>query len=155
MPLNHYFFRATVLLVLFILCSSFSNAADRDSGIRASVLDCQPDTLDESTVLRLTMPVPHGGDLGIIDPEGTYYFAFRDGKAEPEMTPQPDFLYFEKQPVFEINPSAFRLLPYVYGAEDAVRVFREPGTYRIRLSQNLETDDGTKVHECRVLYRSK
>jgi hypothetical protein len=92
------------------------------------------------------MSVPHGRDLAILSPDDKFFWLRAWEPNDPEATAR--WYAFEK----------VRQLKLVTGeakgrAGDADElIFTKTGWYTIRISYNLETDDGTPFRECRVHY---
>jgi hypothetical protein len=148
-----------VLLVGFILADTQINAQQTkfvrppERGMRKSRLSCAPRKLFRGDSLRLTMSVPHGGDLAIIAPGGDYFLlSFR----QPDKTDARQSLFdweaFKSRRQLTLDTARLKTKPYIAGRDEPEPVFTKTGWYRVRLSENLATDDGTPVSECRVYY---
>ena len=96
------------------------------------------------------MTVPHGSDLAVIAPGDNYYFLKSWDPEDKEAT--DDWNAFGRQPVLDL-PTPTTVGEWA-GAGDPrwERVFTKTGWYEVRLSYNLETDDGTPFQACRVHY---
>jgi hypothetical protein len=102
------------------------------------------------------MAVPHGGDLAVRAPDGTDFFvvyqAHDEGTgAAPLMDPDE----FIKVGQLELITDKTKARPWVYGRDKNELIFTRSGWYSVRLSENLQTDDGTPVYQCRVYYSHK
>ena len=98
------------------------------------------------------MESPHGGDLSVTDPAGTFFFLVRGGQSQtPSLAVPGDFAEVES---VELDVEGAMATPYVYGDSTSALLFEQAGVYRFRLSENLETDDGTPNGECSVAYQS-
>jgi hypothetical protein len=114
-------------------------------------LSCSPDVVGSGEFVTLAMGVPHGGDLSATDPSGTYYFLVRGGQSlTGSIKTGSDFAILER---IELEVEGAMATPYVHGDPLASLLFDQSGMYRFRLSENLETDDGTPYGECIVEYR--
>ncbi|HLL73372.1 MAG TPA: hypothetical protein VK363_18175 [Pyrinomonadaceae bacterium] len=103
--------------------------------------------------MRLNMSVPHGGDLAVIAPGGDYFFL---SFWQPDKTDARQSLFdweaFKSRRQLTLDTARLKTKPYIAGRDEPELVFNRTGWYRVRLSENLETDDGTPVSECRVYY---
>jgi hypothetical protein len=109
-------------------------------------LRCSPRRLRLGDTLTLNMSVPHGRDLAILSPAGKFFWLRSWEPNDREATTQ--WYAFEK----------VRQLKLVTGeakgrvSNDDEPIFTQTGWYSIRISYNLETDDGTPFNECKVYY---
>lgn len=157
MKLSRIFF---LLLVSFILADRGSNAQQTKpvrpperGGMRKSRLSCAPQKLFRGDSLRLTMSVPHGGDLAVVAPGGDYFFlSFWQPDKTDARQPLFDWEAFKSRRQLTLDTARLKTKPYIAGRDEPELVFTKTGWYRVRLSENLETDDGTPVSECRVYY---
>ena len=121
-------------------------------GAPVDTLACQPQTVTKADTLVLSMQASHGGDLGVTGPDSTFSWIVRDWKDLGDvLNASEEFraLTWLRLPVEEASA-----LPAVYGAKEPKRLFREAGTYTFHLSEELETNDGTPVAECKVEYQA-
>lgn len=109
-------------------------------------LRCSPRKLWRGDTLTLNMSVPHGRDLAIIGP-GNKFFWLRSWEPNNRETTAQWFA-FEKVGQLKLVTDEARG-SVSNGAE---LIFTKTGWYSIRISYNLETDDGTPVNECKVYY---
>ena len=113
---------------------------------RKMSLRCSPRKLWLGDTLTLNMSVPHGRDLAILSPNDKFFWLRSWEPNNQEATAQ--WYAFEK----------VRQLKLVTGeakgrdSNDDELVFTKTGWYSIRISYNLETDDGTPFNECKVYY---
>lgn len=120
---------------------------------RKSELRCAPRKIFRGDSLKLTMAVPHGGDLAIIAPGGDYFLiSFWQPDKTSARQPLFDWEEFKSRKQLAFDTSRLKVQPWVAGRDEKELVFNKTGWYRVRLSENLETDDGTPVSECRVYY---
>ena len=117
----------------------------RDLSRRVS-LRCSPNRLWLGDTLTLNMSVPHGRDLAILAP-GDKFFWLRSWEPNDAAT-TANWYAFEKLRQLKIVTT--EAMGRVSTADEPI--FTKTGWYRIRVSYNLETDDGTRVNQCRVYY---
>ena len=109
-------------------------------------LRCSPARLWLGDTLTLNMSVPHGRDLAILGP-GNRFFWLRSWEPSDEAT-TAQWYAFEKLRQLKIVTTEAKSRV----STDDEPIFTKTGWYRIRVSYNLETDDGTPVNQCRVYY---
>ena len=117
-----------------------------------SALTCSPDTLYEGDTLRLRMSTPHGGQLAIIDPDGTYFFVvyYRPMPEEPSLMPTDEFATRDS---LLIATAETKAAPWVSGREQNELIFTVSGRYTALLAHNLETDAPQyPLYRCGVTY---
>ena len=130
-----------------------ATAADTTS-IIAARLRCSPDTIRASDTLTLEMPTPHGRYLAVVPPvENELFFLvyprLGDSSRVHSLLPSQRF---RSLPVWRL-PGTVRAKPWVYGRDTMELLFSMPGTYRFRLSEDLESDADWPVAECLVVFR--
>ncbi|HEY0100514.1 MAG TPA: hypothetical protein VGB76_16330 [Pyrinomonadaceae bacterium] len=153
--------RILFLLLLGCILSEIETGAQATKPVRPpgrggmwkSRLGCAPRKLFRGDSLRLTMSVPHGGDLAIVAPgDGYFLLSFW----QPDKTDARQSLFdweaFKSRRQLTLDTARLKAKPWVAGRDEPEPVFSRTGWYRVRLSENLETDDGTPVSECRVYY---
>ena len=109
-------------------------------------LRCLPRKLRRGDTLTLNMSVPHGRDLAILSPDDKFFWLRSWGPNNREATAQ--WYAFE-------NVARLRLVTTEAKGKvsnDDELIFTKTGWYSIRISYNLETDDGTPYNECKVYY---
>jgi hypothetical protein len=109
-------------------------------------LRCSPTRLWLGDTLTLSMSVPHGRDLAILGP-GDKFFWLRSWEPNDEAT-TASWYAFEKLRQLKIVTTEAKGRV----STDDEPIFTKTGWYRIRVSYNLETDDGTPVNQCKVYY---
>jgi hypothetical protein len=119
---------------------------------RDSNLTCTPDVRAHDT-LRMRMTLPHGPTFHIAAPDGTPYIAVFYGAAPDRglrrtLMP-PDS--FAKLTALDLEPRSFTAGVWVFGRDTNELVFTMPGTYRLRVGSDMETD-GPIYAECLVRY---
>ena len=112
-------------------------------------LRCLPRKLWLGDTLKLSMSVPHGRDLAILSPDDKFYWLRSWEPHDREATAR--WYAFEK--VGRLNLVTSEAQGVV--SRDSERIFAKTGWYSIRVSYNLETDDGTPFNECKVYYVNK
>lgn len=149
--------RNAILTALFVLACGVAPAVAQikpqpsEADARRRVrLACSPRELFRGDTLRLEMTVPHGRDLAVIGPGDDYYFLKSWEPEDKEAT--ADWFAFERQPTFDL-PTLTTVGEWTgMGDPRWERVFNKTGWYEVRISYNLETDDGTPFQTCRVHY---
>lgn len=116
---------------------------------RKVVLRCSPRKLWLGDTLTLTMSVPHGKDLAILSPDEKFFWLRSWEPNDREATAQWDA--FEKVRQLKLVTSEAK--GQISSSDELI--FTRTGWYSIRISYNLETDDGTPFNECRVYYRHR
>ena len=136
-----------------LLTAALVTPADAQLGLRSdSALSCEPDTLFRGDTLRLEMATPHGGQLAVIDPDGTYFFLIyqRPMPEKPSLMPADEFVGRE---LLLIPTAETTAAPWVSGRERNELVFTRPGRYTVLLADNLETDAPRyPLYRCGVTY---
>ena len=112
-------------------------------------LRCSPLKLWLGDTLTLYMSVPHGRDLAILGPDNKFFW-LRSWEPNDEAT-TANWYAFEKLRQLKIVTTEAKGRV----STDDEPIFTKTGWYRIRVSYNLETDDGTPVNQCKVYYTHK
>jgi hypothetical protein len=120
---------------------------------RDTNLTCTPE-IGANDTLRMRMSLPHGPTFHIGTPDGTpyvviFYGAAPDRGLRRTLMP-PDS--FAKVTALELDPRTFKAGVWVFGRDTNELVFTVPGTYRLRVGSDMETD-GPIYAECLVRYR--
>jgi hypothetical protein len=140
-------FAYTACLVLF---ASLARAED------PSALRCEPATLDSSsTSLTITLPDPHGRELGVTTPTGFFYLAWDEGAHIEEATPRiTDFAHAR---TLSLDPRTLEGWHFALSNPGWQRIFASTGEYTFVTGDVLQTDttpaDAIPVSRCRVRYR--
>ena len=146
---------ATLAAVL-ALTGCRAPAAMPDDGLpplQISTLNCRPRTLSPGDTLIIRLPRPVGGELSIENPDGVFFQLVNENPAT-DMGPQlMSAAALRNTRELRLPLAEIVGLPYVYGARQTERVFNAPGDYRVRISERLNTDDGTPVAQCSVRLR--
>lgn len=124
------------------------NAAAKDT------LKCTPQRLFRGDTLTLNMSVPHGRQMAIIQPGGTFFFVVYAPQGKPTAARSlMDMKEFRNRRQLTLATETAKATPYEYGRDDRNElIFTKTGWYEVRVSENLQTDDGTPVAKCRVHY---
>jgi TonB family protein len=151
--------RAVLTALLAIICEAVTASAQikpqpSEADARRRVrLVCSPRELFRGDALRLEMTIPHGRDLAVVGPGDDYYFLKYWDPEDKEAT--ADWFAFERQPALDLPTLTTAGEWSGVGDPRWERVFSRTGWYEVRLSYNLETDDGTPFQICRVHYTDR
>ena len=110
-------------------------------------LNCAPRRLRHGDTLTLTMSVPHGRDLAIFSPDNRIFWIKRWEPDDRKITTE----WYAFENVRRLRLPTHTATGYLRRGEDEL-IFTRRGWYRVALSDNMETDDGTPVYDCRVYY---
>lgn len=113
---------------------------------RKVTLQCAPRKLWLGDTLTIKLSVPHGRDLAILGPADKFFWLRSWEPQNRESTAQ--WYAFEKQGELKLITSEAQGVV----SQDSERIFTKTGWYKIRVSYNLETDDGTPMRECKVYF---
>lgn len=119
-------------------------------------ITCSPRKLYRGDTLIITVSVPHGGDLAIIGPDGrfsfiVYYQPDKNSKQQPLINRER----FQSMAELKLATDQIREMMWAADEKPNRLIFARTGWYEVRLSANLETDDGTPVAKCRIYYVDK
>jgi hypothetical protein len=152
-----YLFSFLLVFAVFMLLGGSARTATRKTHEKSSSktkFSCSPEKLFSGDTLTIDMSIPHGGDLAITDPDGKFFFVvYQPDTSEKSSMRQP----FMKIETFK-NLSQLKLpttLSATLMSKDGKgnqAVFTKTGWYKLLLSENLETDIGIPVYECKVYY---
>jgi type IV secretory pathway ATPase VirB11/archaellum biosynthesis ATPase len=117
----------------------------RDTARKVS-LRCSPRNLWLGDILTLNMSVPHGRDFAILGPDNRFFW-LRSWEPNDEATTARWYAFEKVRQLKIVTAEAKGRV-----STDDEPIFTKTGWYRIRVSYNLETDDGTPVNQCRVYY---
>ena len=109
-------------------------------------LRCSPRKLWLGDTLTLNMSVPHGRDFAILGPDNKFFW-LRSWEPNDEATTAKWYAFEKVRKLKIVTTEAKGRV-----STDDEPIFAKTGWYRIRVSYNLETDDGTPVNECKVYY---
>ena len=112
------------------------------------------DTLYKGDTLKINFKVPHFKDLAISTPKDKFYFVVyaQPEKDKPSLVDWNDFAYLK---TIQIITDKTKANPWDASYNTNQIIFKETGTYQIKLSENLETDDGTPIEVKNVYYIDK
>jgi len=160
------------ILTVFVLLASCSNDTRQDSvpvdtteyfdesGLPAPQFVTDPDekrilsitdTLYKGDTLRIKFKTPHPRDFAITTPDDKFFFVVYGGN-DTTMPSLVDWTEFENMDFLEIITNQTTANPWDVRESKNKLIFTTTGQYEIRLSENLETDDGTPVEIERVYY---
>ena len=109
-------------------------------------LRCSPRRLWLGDTLTLNMSVPHGRDLAILAPDDKFFW-LRSWEPNDNATTARWYAFEKVRQLKIVTAEAKGRV-----STDDEPIFTRTGWYRIRVSYNLETDDGTPFNECKVYY---
>ena len=121
-----------------------------------SYLTCSPSVVGPDSVMILRMQRPHGSSLHIGAPDGTPFIVVFHGQGSPDRGARRSLMApaaFEALTELRLGVGALTAGAWVFGRDTNEVVFRAPGTYRIRVGNDMETD-GPDYAECVVTYRA-
>lgn len=125
-------------------------------GAPASQIKCSPKTLNLGDTLNIKLRLPHGEDFVVFDPDGKEYWLSATGDYHDSHSPShyraDDFRNMSE---IELNPSQLKLVQFTHGKVESELVFSKPGLYRIAVSTNLATDDGTPSYSCSIKFTNE
>ena len=110
-------------------------------------LECSPSRLAPGDTLRVILPSEHGQYLSIRAPGGPMYML-----VAPDLTPSQlssaAFAALEEI----LLPATVRAVPWDAAKTSLEPVFTVPGSYEVQTGQNFESDAGSPVWGCAVVY---
>jgi hypothetical protein len=109
------------------------------------------DTLYKGDTLKIKFKTPHVKDLAITTPDNKFFFVVY-GLNDTTMPSLVDWHAFANIDHLEIITDKTKVNPWDARIHENQLVFTKTGTYEIRFSENLETDDGTPVEVEAVYY---
>lgn len=112
------------------------------------------DTLYKGDTLKINFKVPHFKDLAISTPKNKFYFVVyaESENKQPSLVDWNDFAYHK---TIQIITDKTKANPWEASIKTNQIIFKETGTYKVKLSENLETDDGTPIEVRNVYYIDK
>ena len=106
--------------------------------------------------LHLHFTRPHGAYLGVIDPQGHFFYVvFPADQSLGKLTPLVSSEQFADLEELAINTAGLKADPYVSGVLENKPVFTQSGTYRFVMGDVLHTDDERFVDIVQVHYRHR
>jgi hypothetical protein len=132
--------------------NSRSSPADHNRTVQF----CSLLKLYRGETLTLRLPVPHGADLAVVGPDGTYLFiAFSEPNKRSPVQPIIDEETFRNMTQVRLVTTNAKGVPWVLEKKPSGatrRIFTKTGRYRVLLSQALETEDPILDASCEVDY---
>ena len=112
------------------------------------------DTLYKGDTLKINFKVPHFKDLAISTPKDKFYFVVyaQSEKDKPSLVDWNDFAYHK---TIQIITDKTKANLWDASIKTNQIIFKETGTYQVKLSENLETDDGTAIEVRNIYYVDK
>lgn len=111
-------------------------------------------TLYKGETLLLRFSTPHPQYLGVIDPDGHFYYVvFPDEAPAGNLKSFVSSDRFESMKTLRIKTAKFKADPYEYGILENKLVFTKSGAYRFVLGDNLHVDDASAVAILKVKYK--
>ncbi len=111
-------------------------------------------TVYQGEMVRLELEAPNPAFLGVIDPDGKFFYVVYDEKEAPAglqpFVNSDDFVYMRQM---HINTGKFKADPYTYGVEENQPVFTKSGMYTFIMGDNLHVDDPGLVFKTTITYR--
>ena len=123
---------------------------------RRTVEFCSPLKLYQGETLTIALPVPHGSDLAVVGPDGTYFFlAFSQPDKGSPVQPVLHEKTFRNMTQVKLLTTEAKGVPWIEqntlsGASEMI--FTKTGRYRVLLSEALETEDPIIEASCEVDY---
>ena len=105
--------------------------------------------------LHLRFQSPHPQYLGVIDPEGSFfYLVYPASEATEGLKPLLDSRKFIHLDHLDIPIANLKADPYKYGVMENQPVFNKSGTYTFILGENLHTDHpSVPINRIKVAYK--
>ncbi|RMG35454.1 MAG: hypothetical protein D6732_09285 [Methanobacteriota archaeon] len=145
-----------IIIVFIFLFNSLRNVKLASSIGEEEEMNCSPDTVYKGDTISIEMSIPHGGYLGIITPNGDFFFVCwsqrdKNSPLQP-LIQSEEFVNVEK---IELITDKTLATPWIYGAKSNELIFTNTGEYRILMGENLETDSDVAYQECKIFYFDK
>lgn len=112
------------------------------------------DTLYYGDTLKIKFKTPHPTDFAITTPNDGFFFVVYDGN-DSTMPSLVDSEKFRTMSYLEIVTNETKANPWNRQFSENQIIFSTSGKYELRLSNNLETDDGTPVESEIIIYFDK
>ncbi|HYC52319.1 MAG TPA: hypothetical protein VEB19_14500 [Gemmatimonadaceae bacterium] len=116
---------------------------------------CEPATVSAEDTLTIRMTRPHGKSFHVLAPDGTPYIVVFHGEGQADRGQRRSLVppdSFGKLTEITLNTKSARAGVWVFGRDTNEALFRAPGTYRLIVGDDLETD-GPVYAECLVTFR--
>lgn len=109
--------------------------------------------LYKGEVLTLHFKVPHASNLGVINPDGKFFYVvFPEASTSGNLTPYVPSEQFTSIASLKIKTTSFKADPYTFGVDENQPVFTKSGKYRFVLADNLHVHDENEVQTLDVVY---
>ena len=118
-------------------------------------LTCAPTQVRPGDTLRLRMTLPHGKSLHVLAPDRTPYIVVFHGEGQRDRAQRRSLVppdSFARMTDLALDVRTARGGVWVFGRDTNETLFHAPGTYRVIVGDDLETD-GPSYAECLVTYR--
>lgn len=110
--------------------------------------------LFKGETLTLNFRTPNAPYLGVIDPEGKFfYLVYPADAAGGELHPLVDSDRFETMSTLRLETASLKADPYTYGITENQRVFTKSGQYRFILGEDLHSDDESEITVVTINYK--
>jgi hypothetical protein len=117
-------------------------------------LSCEPVNLGPDSTLILQMRTPHGASLYIGGPHRTLYLVVFHGQGQRDRAARKSLMApqaFAELRELRLKVGTLSGGVWEFGRDTNEVVFREPGMYRVRVGNDMETD-GPDYAECLVTF---
>jgi hypothetical protein len=118
-------------------------------------LTCEPAELRTGDTLTLRLTLPHGRSLHVLSPDRTPFIVIFHGEGQPDRAQRRSLVppdSFARMTQLTLDTRTTRAGAWVFGRDTNETLFRAPGTYRMIVGDDLETD-GPSYAECLVTFR--
>lgn len=135
-----------ICLLLFSISLSNEETKDKDKEITQkqfaenSTMLIVTDTIFKDESLIIKFKTPHNKDFAINSPTGEFFFVVYSG-SDKNMPSLYDWDEFANIDYIELNTESTKANPWNAKYSENQLIFKETGWYKIRLSDNLETED--------------
>jgi hypothetical protein len=116
---------------------------------------CTPLELHRGETLTVRLPLPHGEDLAVLDPDGRLFYVavYQDGAGKrPGLEPAVDRVAFRRMDRLITSSTTAEGAPQQGSGGGRKPIFTRSGPYRIVLGDNLGTPYAAIEAECQVRY---
>jgi hypothetical protein len=143
---------AWVSILIAIVPMQLTNAADQSPTPRdTSRVVCDPLNAKKTDKISLGFPVPHGDNLAIINPAGTYFFiAFDQPDAGSPVQPIISGPDFSRMSNLDLDVANARGINWSRKNATKEPIFTRSGSYKVLVGASLETEDPILDGWCHV-----
>ena len=129
------------------------NSDDHNNPGKGSGMWSDRKQLYKGEVLTLHFKVPHAAYLGVINPDGKFFYVvFSEASTSGNLMPYVPSEQFPSIATLKIKTTTFTADPYTYGVDENQPVFTKSGKYRFVLADNLHVDDEKGIQVLDVVY---